>query len=128
MGIRTPDLLHAIQRQTVHHSIPVQVTVLPRPLQSTRVQACCGTFLLYRSARLDRASTARAGWPTLLRDYPYQLPGDQELGARPADQAAPQPAAAGRHVPTASGDMFPDRATAHFPELYNLLHERDADQ
>jgi hypothetical protein len=47
MGIRTPDLLHAIQRQPVHPRVSVQVTVLPRPLGSTRVRACCGTFLLY---------------------------------------------------------------------------------
>jgi hypothetical protein len=47
MGIRTPDLLHAIQRQHVHGCPSAQVTVLVRPLQSTRVQTCCGTFLLY---------------------------------------------------------------------------------
>ena len=46
--IRTPDLLHAIQRQPVHPRPSAQVTVLPRPLRSARVQACCGTFLLYR--------------------------------------------------------------------------------
>jgi hypothetical protein len=50
MGIRTPDLLHAIQRQPGHPRVSAQVTVLPRPLQSTRVQACCSTSLLYRSA------------------------------------------------------------------------------
>jgi uncharacterized protein (DUF1778 family) len=47
MGIRTPDLLHAIQRQPVHSSPSPQVTVPSRPLRSTRVRACCGTFLLY---------------------------------------------------------------------------------
>jgi hypothetical protein len=47
IGIRTPDLLHGIQRQPVHPRVSAQVTVLPRPLRSARVQACCGTFLLY---------------------------------------------------------------------------------
>jgi hypothetical protein len=47
MGIRTPDLLHAIQRQPVHPRVSVQVTVLPRPPRSTSVPACCGTLLLY---------------------------------------------------------------------------------
>jgi hypothetical protein len=45
--IRTPDLLHAISRQHVHSSAYVQVSVSARPYQSSRVQAGCGTFLLY---------------------------------------------------------------------------------
>jgi hypothetical protein len=66
MGIRTPDLLHAIQRQPVHPRVPVQVTVLPRPLRSGRVQACCGTFLLYPPALL-----LASGW--CLAAQPYEF-------------------------------------------------------
>jgi hypothetical protein len=51
MGIRTPDLLHAIQRQHVHRSPSVQVTVSGRPHQSPGIQAGCCTFVLYGSAR-----------------------------------------------------------------------------
>jgi hypothetical protein len=58
MGIRTPDLLHAIQRQPVHPCVSAQVTVLPRPLRSARVQACCGTFLLYCRRTANRTSHA----------------------------------------------------------------------
>jgi hypothetical protein len=47
MGIRTPDLLHAISRQHVHSSTYVQVSVSGRPYQSSQIQAGCGTFLLY---------------------------------------------------------------------------------
>jgi hypothetical protein len=46
MGIRTPDLLHAIQWQHVHRSTSVQVTVSGRPHQSPGIQACCCTFVL----------------------------------------------------------------------------------
>ena len=48
MGIRTPDLLHAISRQHVHSSTSVQVTVPERPHQSAGIQAGCRTFVLYR--------------------------------------------------------------------------------
>jgi hypothetical protein len=48
MGIRTPDLLHAIQRQHVHGSASVQVTVSGRLHQSPGIQAGCCTFVLYR--------------------------------------------------------------------------------
>jgi hypothetical protein len=47
MGIRTPDLLHAIRRQPVHRSPSPQVTVPPSTQQSTGIQARCGTSLLY---------------------------------------------------------------------------------
>ena len=47
MGIRTPDLLHAIQWQPVHSSPSPQVTVPQSAPESACVQACCGTFLLY---------------------------------------------------------------------------------
>jgi hypothetical protein len=47
MGIRTPDLLHAIQWQHVHRSTSVQVTVPERPHESSQICTCCGTFLLY---------------------------------------------------------------------------------
>ena len=52
MGIRTPDLLHAIQRHHVHGSASVQVTVSGRPPQSSGIQAGCCTFVLYRSRQL----------------------------------------------------------------------------
>ena len=48
MGIRTPDLLHAMQWQHVHGSASVQVTVSGRPHQSAGIQAGCCTFVLYR--------------------------------------------------------------------------------
>jgi hypothetical protein len=51
MGIRTPDLLHAMQWQHVHRSPSVQVTVSGRPHQSSGIQAGCCTFVLYGSAR-----------------------------------------------------------------------------
>jgi hypothetical protein len=50
-GIRTPDLLHAIQRQDIHHRPSTQVTVPGRPHQSPGIQAGCCTFLLYQSAQ-----------------------------------------------------------------------------
>jgi hypothetical protein len=50
MGIRTPDLLHAMQWQHVHGSASVQVTVSGGPHQSPGIQAGCCTFVLYRSA------------------------------------------------------------------------------
>ena len=46
MGIRTPDLLHAMQRQHVHRSVSVQVTVSGRPHESSGIQAGCCTFVL----------------------------------------------------------------------------------
>jgi len=46
MGIRTPDLLHAIQWHHVHRSTSVQVTVSGRPHPSPGIQACCCTFVL----------------------------------------------------------------------------------
>jgi hypothetical protein len=49
MGIRTPDLLHAIQRHYVHPRPSVQVTVSGRPHQSSGIQAGCCTFVLYGS-------------------------------------------------------------------------------
>jgi hypothetical protein len=60
-GIRTPDLLHAIQRQDIHHRPYPQVTVPGRPHESPGIQAGCGTFLLYRSARGARAAARK--WP-----------------------------------------------------------------
>jgi predicted HD phosphohydrolase len=47
MGIRTPDLLHAISRQPIHLRLPAQVTVLEHALQSAWVRAGCGTSVLY---------------------------------------------------------------------------------
>ena len=64
MGIRTPDLLHAIQRHHVHRSPSPQVTVPRRPHESPGIQAGCCTFVLYRPEP-PPAQTERA-----------QLPGD----------------------------------------------------
>jgi hypothetical protein len=50
MGIRTPDLLHAISRQPVHRSPSVQVTVLNRAPECEIVRPGCGTSVLYSSA------------------------------------------------------------------------------
>jgi hypothetical protein len=72
-GIRTPDLLHAIQRQPVHPRVPVQVAVLPRPLQSARVQACCGTFLLYRR-RTGQSNRSRPWQACDQLEPPTRLP------------------------------------------------------
>ena len=47
MGIRTPDLLHAIQWRPAHRSPLAQVTVPPSTHQSTGIQTRCGTSLLY---------------------------------------------------------------------------------
>jgi hypothetical protein len=47
MGIRTPDLLHAICRQHVHSSTYAQASVSGRAYQSPRIHAGGGTFLLY---------------------------------------------------------------------------------
>jgi len=44
---RTADLLHAIWRQHVHPRPYPQVTVLPRPRTSARVQVSCCTSVLY---------------------------------------------------------------------------------
>jgi hypothetical protein len=55
MGIRTPDLLHAIQWQHVHRSPSVQVTVPGRPHQSPGIQAGCCTFVLYSASRPQKS-------------------------------------------------------------------------
>ena len=47
MGIRTPDLLHAISRHPVHRSPAPQVTVLSRAPVYTHVRTGCGTSVLY---------------------------------------------------------------------------------
>jgi hypothetical protein len=47
MGIRTPDLLHAISRQHVHRSPSLQVTVPTGAWRSAPIRGRCGTFLLY---------------------------------------------------------------------------------
>ena len=67
MGIRTPDLLHAIQRQPVHSSPSPQVTVPEGAPESACVQACCGTFLLYDPMSLPRELSART--PTISTAY-----------------------------------------------------------
>jgi hypothetical protein len=69
MGIRTPDLLHAMQWQHVHGSASVQVTVSGRPHQSSGIQAGCCTFVLYRSRQL--AGDTRG--PCNLRSWRWRL-------------------------------------------------------
>ena len=59
MGIRTPDLLHAIQRQPVHSRPSLQVTVPASTQQSTGIQTRCGTSLLYRPIPANRTGHAR---------------------------------------------------------------------
>jgi hypothetical protein len=56
MGIRTPDLLHAIQWQHVHSSVSVQVTVSGRPHESPRNP---GRLLYFRAVR-SRPTAPRA--------------------------------------------------------------------
>lgn len=54
IGIRIPDLLHAISRQHVHLSTSLQVTVLARPPRYAVVRLRCGTSVLYsESSRND---------------------------------------------------------------------------
>src|ERR1035438_6249097 len=60
MGIRTPDLLHAIQRQPVHRSPSAQVTVPASTQQSTAIQTRCGTSLLYGPDAPPRCSSAES--------------------------------------------------------------------
>jgi hypothetical protein len=59
MGIRTPDLLHAISRRPIHRSTSVQVTVPQRALQSAQVRVSCGTFVLYSPPIRKRPQTLR---------------------------------------------------------------------
>jgi hypothetical protein len=47
MGIRTPDLLHAISGRGVHRRVPAQVNVLERALPLGPVRAGCCTPLRY---------------------------------------------------------------------------------
>ena len=47
MGIRTPDLLHAISRQPVHGRASAQVTVLSSAPEYALVRPGCGTSALY---------------------------------------------------------------------------------
>ena len=47
MGIRTPDLLHAISRQHVHPRPSPQVTVPTRAPGCALVRPGCGTSVLY---------------------------------------------------------------------------------
>jgi len=69
MGIRTPDLLHAIQWHHVHRSTPVQVTVPERPHESAQIRICCGTScctnpgqaLPTRIARCSQECSLRTG-------------------------------------------------------------------
>ena len=59
MGIRAPDLLHAISRRPIHRSTSVQVTVPQRALQSAQVRVSCGTFVLYSPPIRKRPQTLR---------------------------------------------------------------------
>jgi hypothetical protein len=72
MGIRTPDLLHAISRQPVHRSPSPQATVLSRPPEYAVVPVRCGTFLLYAASGSGYAE-ALGGLPGDLGDEPEIL-------------------------------------------------------
>jgi hypothetical protein len=72
---RTADLLHAIQRQPVHQNTYVQVTVPESARWSGCVRACCGTFLLYRSAR--RQIRSRRAPPRAAGRFPVSDIGDE---------------------------------------------------
>ena len=66
MGIRTPDLLHAISRQHVHRSTSAQVTVLTRAPESAVVHPGCGTSALYSLQDVgpdNRAARSGPSWP-----------------------------------------------------------------
>jgi hypothetical protein len=89
MGIRTPDLLHAIQRQHVHRSPSVQVTVSGRPHESSGIQAGCCTFVLYRPEPPPRAERA-------------QFPGDAHWDIAP-DCIGQPPKIAVTNGPNSSG-------------------------
>jgi hypothetical protein len=58
MGIRTPDLLHAISRQGVRRSLFAQVTVPQRPSGDVGVRAGCCTFLLYGQPLMATRTTS----------------------------------------------------------------------
>jgi hypothetical protein len=64
MGIRTPDLLHAIQRQPIHPRVSVQVTVPTSTRRSTGIPTRCGTSLLYPPALLFAS-----GWRLAVQLY-----------------------------------------------------------
>jgi hypothetical protein len=93
MGIRTPDLLHAIQWQDVHSSTSVQVTVSGRPHQSSGIQVGCCTFVLYGpelppvQAERTGSRDAHAGRSTRLylpatRDRRRERPNSSAMSAR----------------------------------------------
>ena len=46
-GTRTPDFLHAMQRQDLHRSVHAQVAGPTRAHESTIMPTGCGTPLLY---------------------------------------------------------------------------------
>ena len=67
MGIRTPDLLHAISRQHVHGRTSAQVTVLTRAPECGLVRPGCGTSALYAASGSGHAE-ALGGLPGDLGD------------------------------------------------------------
>ena len=60
MGVRTPELLHAIHWQHIHRSPFPQVTVPAGPGGTSCVRAGCGTFLLYSRRRRSRCHQLEA--------------------------------------------------------------------
>ena len=100
MGIRTPDLLHAIQRQHVHPRLSVQVTVSGRPHESSGIQAGCCTFVLYGSGP-PAVPAERARLPGGARWAWHQI----VSVSRPKIAAAngPDSSAAGRAAPGLQG-------------------------
>ncbi len=66
MGIRTPDLLHAIRRQHIHPRPSPQVSVPERLPWSASIRTGCGTSVLYsppRSMALQRPCALAAAAP-----------------------------------------------------------------
>jgi hypothetical protein len=107
MEIRTPDLLHAISRQHVHHCASAQVTVPARARQSACIRTGCGTFLLYFFGHLAVGARCHS-WvsdrhnaippvhrPVLVRRLPWAPPpwGEGLLApARPTSDPPTRPA------------------------------------
>jgi hypothetical protein len=104
---RTADLLHAIWRQHVHPRPSLQVTVLPRPLESARVRVSCCTSVLYRSIRA--APPVVAPDEALTSVKPLRQVTDAPSGVHPVKQALE---VGPRHSPAASPNPSPDRSLA----------------
>jgi len=104
MGIRTPDLLHAISRQGIHRSPFPQVTVPQRAWLPVPVLGGCCTFLLCGRRRRSccyqleapRSGHARAGASSTRSGCRRRRP------ARPQPVSTPSPGSSGRRTGTCS--------------------------